>query len=158
MNNITLTHELCAEDRARLDRLAAALEALQPPTVKVDLPLKTIENPDPVQKKLAETLAKAGTVTGATETAQNAPKVETPTTDHPAEEKPTASEPTPKEDAKPASTVEEIRQKIIALVNAGKKPQVQAIITSYAATASQIPEDKRAEAMARLVELEKVTA
>lgn len=158
MNNITLTHELCAEDRARLDRLAAALEALQPPTVKVDLPLKTIENPDPVQKKLAETLAKAEAPVEATETAQNDTKAETPITDHPVEEKPTAEKTAPKEEAKPAPTVEEIRQKIIALVNAGKKPQVQAIITSYAATASQIPEDKRAEAMARLVELEKVTA
>ena len=56
--------------------------------------------------------------------------------------------------AKPAPTVAELQQMVIALVNKGKKADVYTIVKSYAATVSGIPEDKRAECMERLAALE----
>ena len=65
MNRITI--ELCAEDRARLDRLAAALEGMQPPTLHIgglnactalpETPAPVADAPaEPEEKKPAVTL------------------------------------------------------------------------------------------------------
>jgi len=56
MNNITI--ELCADDRARLDRLVAALEAIQIDASKVAKPDPESTSLDDVQQRLAETIAK----------------------------------------------------------------------------------------------------
>lgn len=145
MSNI-ITIELCAEDRARIDRLSKALEALQPPTIHVD---------DPLQKALAEQVAKSekAPTQSPVEPAGEA-KAETPATPQPEAEVATTAEPDPVAEAKPAPTTAELQQKVIALVNKGKKADVAAIVKSYAATVSGIPEDKRAECMDKLNALE----
>lgn len=145
MSNL-ITIELCAEDRARIDRLATALEALQPPTIHMD---------DPVQKALAEQVAKStkAPTESPVEPAGEA-KVETPATPQPEPEAAAVAEPAPVAEAKPVPTTAELQQKVIALVNNGKKADVAAIIKSYAATVSGIPEDKRAEVLDKLNALE----
>ena len=145
MSNL-ITIELCAEDRARIDRLTAALEALQPPTVHVD---------NPIQKALAEQVAKSGKTPAQSpvESAGEA-KAETPATPQTEPEAATVDEPAPVAEEKPAPTTAELQQKVIALVNKGKKAEVAAIVKSYAATVSGIPEDKRVEVMDKLNALE----
>lgn len=145
MSNL-ITIELCAEDRARIDRLATALEALQPPTIRVD---------DPIQKALAEQVAKSekAPAQSPVEPAGEA-KAETPATPQPEPEAVAPAEPAPVAEAKPVPTTAELQQKVIALVNKGKKADVAAIIKSYAATVSGIPEDKRAEVLDKLNALE----
>lgn len=63
----------------------------------------------------------------------------------------------PKVEEKPAPKVtkDEIRTKVVALVNAKKKDQVMAIIKAHAASVTDLPEDKLDEVMAQLVALEK---
>lgn len=145
-NTITVITELCPEDRTRIDRLTAALEALQPPTIHMD---------DPIQKALAEQVAKSekAPAQSPVEPAGEA-KTETPATPQPEPEAATVAEPAPVAEAKPATTVAELQQKVIALVNKGKKADVSAIVKSYAATVSGIPEDKRAEVLDKLNALE----
>ncbi len=149
-NAITIINEFCAEDRARIDRLIAALEALQPQTIHVD---------DPTQKALAEQVAKSEKTPkqSPVEPAETA-EAETPATPQPEPETTATAEPAPKaeavEEKKPAPTTAELQQKVIALVNKGKKAEVAAIVKSYAATVSGIPEDKRAECLDKLNALE----
>jgi hypothetical protein len=125
MNNITI--ELCAEDRARLDRLVAALEANIPTSTTKKTtkkgPAVPVE-PDPdqttiddVQEQLAATLAKA------TEAA---------------EAKAPAPAPVP---ATPAVTEADIRSMARTLIEKGKKPQLKEIVNKYAPSITEIPED-----------------
>lgn len=144
-NHITI--ELCAEDRARIDRLTVALEARvkQAEQIMADM----ADDPKPViiygaQEAPAESPTEAA---GAAE-------AETPATPQPEAEPADTAEPDPVAEAKPAPTTQELQQKVIALVNKGKKADVSAIVKSYAATVSGIPEDKRAECMERLNALE----
>ena len=126
-NNITI--ELCAEDRARLDRLTAALERRACDKC-VEAALAAMNatqqpaTPDPVQKALAEALE----------------QVETP-------QEPAA-------DA-PVVTVEDIRARYVALVSSGKKDEARDTIKSYNVDKiSDIPADKCAEVLAKLNALE----
>lgn len=122
-NNITI--ELCAEDRARLDRLTAALErrACDKCVEAAMAAMSTTQQPatpDPVQKALAEVLEQA---------------------EAPAEA--------------PVVTVEDIRARYVALVSGGKKDEARDTIKSYNVTKiSDIPADKCAEVMAKLNALE----
>lgn len=157
MNNHIII-ELCAEDRARLDRLATALENHAP---KCDTCAKS------VAEGVAEFVAKQTPAERPVEPAE-APKAETPTTVHPAEESLPWEEPAavagPVEDKKPAPTSAELLQKVIDLTNAAKnvsaeqaeavRSKIKAIVCDYAATVSGVPEDKRAECMERLTALE----
>lgn len=158
MSNI-ITIELCAEDRARIDRLTKALEyravAAEHHAAKAE--------PDDIQKALAEQVAKSTKATAEAPTQSpvepaGEAKAETPATPQPEEEAAAVAEPDPKaeavEEKKPAPTTAELQQKVIALVNKGKKAAVAAIVKSYAATVSGIPEDKRAECMDKLNALE----
>lgn len=129
-NNITI--ELCTEDRARIDRLTEALEAMaqqQPRTLyAIDLgsaPAEGIE----IEPQELETV----------EPKQTQPKEENPTQ--------------PKIEP-PAITVEDIRSKVLTLTGAGKKDEVRAIIKEYAEKVGDIPADKRAEVLKRLTSLE----
>lgn len=146
MNEIKIITELCLEDRARIDRLAAALEALQPTTFHVD---------DPLQKALAEQVAKSekNPAQSPAEPA-GAAKAETPATDHPAEESLPWGDPAPVEEPKPVVTRSEVQQAVIMRVRAGLKDSVTAIINDYAERVSGIPEDKLAECLERLNALE----
>lgn len=142
MNKIAI--ELSAEDRARLDRLAEALE-------KISVQAVTAEpaEPDEVQQALTEVLAKAETVTAPTE---EPAKVETPK----AEETPTEAT---KTSEGPKVTLDQIQQKVVQLCAAAggtKKAQVRTIITSYAPTVSALEHqpDKWKEVWEQLTALE----
>lgn len=149
-NQITLAW--CAEDRERIDRLTLALEAFTNQAEKV------APNRDACATSVAEFVAQE--IKGAEAPTQSpvepaeATKAETPATPQPQEEVATTAEPAPTAEVKPAPTTQELQQKVIALVNKGKKAEVSAIVKSYAATVSGIPEDKRAECMSKLNELE----
>ena len=135
MTNL-ITIELCAEDRARLDRLTAALEKR---TTQVDelygkeMPSRTAS--EPAEEKPAETTQ---------------PEQE-PTPEAEPATKP-SNEPT-KETA-PQVTIEDIRGKVLELTGAGKKDEVRAIIHQYATKVPDIPENKRAEVLEKLTKLE----
>ena len=114
MNEIKVTTELCAEDRARLDRLIAALES-------------------------------AGTPYTAPETPVEKPKQEPA---HECGERP--ADPVP-----PKATKADIRTKVVTLVGAKKKAEVESIIKAYAPSVTELPDDKLDEVMQKLTELEK---
>ena len=155
-NNITI--ELCTEDRARLDKLTAALEALQPMTIHWS-PTR-IEQPDPdrltiddVQEALAETLAKATDPAEAPKKAVEEAETSTQTTTPPEEEKPTDKE-TATAPNEPPVTREELKAKVIKLCAKGLKEQTRDIVRAYAQTVTDVPEDKLTECYKKLVALE----
>lgn len=64
---------------------------------------------------------------------------------------PTAVDP----DLKPEKvTVEDLRASVGRLIKMGRKAQAREVVKSYAESVPQIPDDKRAEALHRLIELE----
>lgn len=157
MRNL-ITIELCAEDRARLDRLAAAMEArtAQVETIlagKAETISEPTTAPDPIQAKLAETLAKANEPVEAPKNATEAPETSTQTTTPPEEEKPTGEEP-----AQPTATKTvdraELRAKVIELSAKGLKEQTKDIVRAYAQTVTAVPDDKVTECYEKLVALE----
>lgn len=162
MNNITITHELCTEDRARLDRLGDLLERRIKQAEHIMRHSEGYE-PEPVdldavQQKLAETMARANAPTEAPKNAQEEAEASTLTTTPPNEEKPTAEEIAPTEETKPTVTQAQLQQKITQLAaanNGAKKAQVRGIVKKYAEKVSDLPEDKYSEIWAELIALEK---
>lgn len=126
MTNITI--ELCTEDRARIDRLTEALEAMaqnQPRQLyALDLGI-------------------------APENDAQEPEAATPEQTQPKTEKPAEAE---KE--APAVTVEDLRSKYMSLAASPKKQDAVALIKQYAVKISEIPADKRAEVLEKLSALE----
>lgn len=143
-NNITI--ELCAEDRARLDRLAEALErracdkcvisAVE--CIKTTLETKNESVPQASTKPLTEE---------KTPEVQPATDVEEAQITEPNEEP--ATEPN-----LPTVDRAELRAKVIELSAKGLKEQTRDIIRSYAQTVTAVPEDKVAECYAQLIALE----
>ena len=132
MNIITI--ELCAEDRARLDRLTAALEAARTPVV--------------IEENLVE-LEDYAALETAPETPQNDDEAEGGEITLPEPEEPKSDE----KPASPAVTVEDLRSKYMELSATPKRDQARAIIKAYSEKISEIAEDKRAEVLAKLNEL-----
>lgn len=152
MSNI-ITIELCAEDRARLDRIIEALgnhhncehcvsaaitmtkaaqAEAETPTIAANEPTPTTITPEP--ETPAETPA---------EHPLDAPPIEV--------NEPTAPEPV--EVVNPS----EVRSKVVDLCSKGKKAEAKAIIEAYAPSVSELlklPADKIAEAYAKLNALE----
>lgn len=157
----TITIELCAEDRARLDRLAAAMEAR---TAQVETILagraETNSEPttaqDEIQAKLAETLAKANEPVEAPKNATEEDEVSTPTTTPQEEEMPTQEEPAQAQTEKKV-THDELLAKVVELSakDLKLKAQVRDIILAYAPRVKAVPEDKLNECYAKVVALEK---
>ena len=161
-NNITI--ELCAEDRARIDRLAAAMEAR---TAQVEdiiagraerQEAETVDL-DEVQQKLAEAMAKASAPAEAPKNAPEEAKAETLTTEPQTEEKPVAKEDAPAEPAKPTVTLEQIQQKVVQLAagqGGAKKAKVREIINGYGTKVSDLKDqpDKWDEVWDKLCKLE----
>ena len=146
MSNI-ITIELCAEDRARLDRVIEALEhrpncescvsaaitMTQAAQAEAETPTAEANEPAPTNITLQEETP-----------AETAPE-------HPLDalpfEAPTAPE-APK--VEPA----DIQRKVVDLCSKGKKAEVKDIITAYAPNVSGIPADKLAEVLEKLNALE----
>lgn len=140
-NHITI--ELCAEDRARLDRLAEALEK--------SCSTKTVEQTDdPVEKALKAALDRASK---APESHAETAEEQTPTTTPQTEEKPTREETEPTAPIKTVTRAE-LGTKVREMMTKGFKEQTKEIVKSYAPTVPGVPEDKVAECYARLVALE----
>jgi predicted transcriptional regulator len=162
MSNI-ITIELCAEDRARLDRLAEALERKACEKC-VSAALEVIGNEkqptetDPVQQAFADVLAKANTPTEKPTEATGASTAEAAPIDHPAEEDLPDEADAPAEEAKPTVTQDQLQQKVMQLAaanNGALKAKVREIVNAYAKKVSDVPEDKRAEVWDKLTALEK---
>ena len=139
-NNITI--ELCAEDRARLDRLAEALERRA-----CDKCVSTaVECTQPTHEPKTEPVPQATTEPLPEEIIQVDPPQ-------------SLEDPTPIEEpaaAPIAPTVDraELRAKVIELSAKGLKEQTRDIIRSYAQTVTTVPDDKVAECYAQLMALE----
>lgn len=168
MNNITLTVQLCEEDRARLDKIIEKLGALSTrpdcsQCVKdvaktIDLANAAIDSQDEVQKKLAEVIAR----TEAPKNAQDAPEAPTPTenpTENPTEvENVEQAEPADatetQEVTKPNVTMAMLTNKAITLSAAGKTALVREVVHQYSKTVTSLPEDKWDEVYEKLTKLE----
>lgn len=137
MNKITI--ELCAEDRARLDNIFKALEAI----VGHGLALDPKEAAAPTEEEPKVEAPKPAPV--------EEPKQAEPAKPEPVE---APAEPTPAPAAAPKVSTEELQSKVVQLVRTGKKDEARAIVTEYAKSVSEIPEDKRAEVLSRLTALE----
>lgn len=120
----TITIELSAEDRARLDALREALEKLAPPVVTFDL--------DTLRVALQPETAPTPETTPAEPETPAQPAVEPQAT----------------------VSAQELQSKVLELISAGKKAEVKAIVKQYAERVSAVPEDKLAECMAKLTALE----
>lgn len=129
MNTITI--ELCAEDRQRLDNILAALIATRP-------------NCERCAGYVAEMFT-----SGSENLTAEQPEEEQKATDTPQEE--TAPEP----EKQPCSIKrEDVQSEVVRLTRAGHRDTVRGIVKSYAPCVSEIPEDKLGEVMARLKEVE----
>lgn len=129
MNTITI--ELCAEDRARLDRILDALTSHD-------------------CSRCANDVAKY--VVGTLETAQE--PAEAP---EPIKEETTQPEPevvAPAAEAAETVSLADIQKKVVALSAAGKKAEVREIVTKYASRVSAIPVEHTAEVWQQLCALE----
>lgn len=152
MNQITI--ELSAEDRARIDRLTAAIEKR---TAQVDALVEsgatvyvdnTVNTTPTEPQKEAQEAPKAETQESAPQTTENG----TDAKDAPVEQ------PEPVK-AEPSVTLEQIQQKVVQLAagNGGaKKAQVREIISAYGTKVSDLKEqpDKWDEVWAKLTALE----
>lgn len=152
MNNINITTEMCAEDRARIDRLIAALESLvndmEPPVVALaGTPFQTEQPAEIVLDILKEGTGVArGTIAEEELLTPAEPETAPEEVGEPADE--------PEEKEVPEHTKAELQQKVISIVTAGKKDEVKAIIEQYAERVSAIPDEKINEVWDKLTKLE----
>lgn len=159
MNNITI--ELCAEDRARLDKLTDALEArVAQVRYCITNGLLTIdEAPDEVNEALKQVLADAEEASAkAAKKPQDEAEAPNPT-ENPTEALNEAqAEPAKatqaEEPKKPTVTMQMLTNKAITLSAAGKKDQVRDVVHQYAKTVTSLPADKWDEVWEKLNELE----
>jgi hypothetical protein len=139
-NNIII--ELCAEDRARLDRLTEALD-------------KVATNPVPIFQITAEP------PTAAQEVPKEEPQELAPqTTESATQPEPESVAPIVSEEPTPRITLTDIQSKVMQLATANggaKKTQVRGIISAYGAKVSDLKEqpDKWTEVWAKLTALER---
>lgn len=135
----TITIELCAEDRARLDHINVNLTALI---------MRVMGNQAP---DMGEVLQKAAPELAEKLAAQH--PVADPFKELPKAEPVPFEQEAPKQEA-PQYKLEDIQQKVVALSASGKKAEVREIVKSYAEKVSAIPADKFGEVMAKLIGLE----
>lgn len=151
MSNI-ITIELCAEDRARLDRI---IEALGNHHNCEHCVSAAITMTKAAQAEAETPTAEANEPAPTTITPQEETPAETPT-EHPLDAPPIeVDEPTAPE--APKVEPSEVRSKVVDLCSKGKKAEAKAIIEAYAPSVSELlklPADKIAEAYAKLNALE----
>lgn len=140
-NSITI--ELCAEDRARLDKLSAQLEAVaRGLTARCDAcaedALKLFNLGGPVAVNVAPPEAEIGEAAAG------------PQTTPPAPGKPASA---PQAAPAPTYTHDDLRAEFVRLSNKGLRDQAKTLIQSYAATIKDVPADKLGEVIARLKEV-----
>lgn len=136
----TITIELCAEDRARLDHINVNLTEL---ILRV-MGSQKIDMGEVLRKTAPELAGKLAEQHPVTEPFQELPKAEPVPFEQPEPPKPET----------PQCKLADIQQKVVALSASGKKAAVREIVKSYAEKVSAIPEDKFGEVMTRLTGLE----
>lgn len=139
MNEIKIITELCAEDRARIDKLTAALEGFTAGLTTVGIPYAVNNDYNDYNAPKDETPAEP-------ESIPTEPKSIPTEVGAPAEE--------PEEKEVPEHTLAELQQRVIGLVTAGKRDEVKAIIEQYAERVSALPPEKINEVWDKLTELE----
>lgn len=160
-NNITI--ELCAEDRARIDKLTDALERrIRQAQYIIEHSAQPEPGPEPqddLQEKLAAAVAsvKPSDVEGA-KNVQDAQEAPTPTENptepiNEAQEAP-AEATQAEEPKKPTVTMQMLTNKAITLSAAGLKDKVRDVVHQYAKTVTSLPEDKWDEVYEKLNALE----
>lgn len=153
MNNINVTVNLCAEDRARLDKIIDLLSARASEELKSSAEAKP---QDDIQKKLAEVVASVSTETveNATDEAETPTTTENPTEPiNEAQEEP-AEATQAEEPKKPTVTMAMLTNKAITLSAAGLKDKVRDVVHQYAKTVTSLPADKWDEVYEKLNALE----
>lgn len=161
MTENTITIRLSDDDRARLDRLAEALERRNCDSCMSSALAYKEAVFSEAEQKLAETLAKASTPAETPKNATESTEIATPPVTQPEEKTPTVAEnATPCETNKPTVTLEQIQQKVVQLAagNGGaKKAKAREIINAYGAKVSDLKDrpDKWAEVMDKLTKLER---
>lgn len=165
MNVITI--ELCAEDRARLDRLAEALEkrncesCVQSALKAHNELIAMLQEPaeaDPLKQKLEQLLAGKAKPAATPENAPGAAEsAQVSRASHPADDVTPWAEVAPSPVPEPQREVDLAEfQKALTLRCAESeemKAKVRALLHEYAPAASKVPEDKRAEVLDRLAQL-----
>lgn len=152
MNNITLTAELGPESQAKLDKILAALEGIGHHNCKGCVESATSMAIDAMGASAAPAEKPAAPASAAEPAA--------PETAQPAEEVSPVVEPEPATaPAVPKYTKEDV-QALVQKLAAPNSPEhkrtgAKAIVKSYGAKVSDIPEDKYPEVMDRLTELDK---
>ncbi len=139
MNNLNLTIELCVEDRARLDAILAALQAVGTP-FSPPAPAQTVET-------APETHDAPAPVTSGPETEQPAQTVETAPETHDAPTTVTGS-PEPEQPAQDMQDGTEtqhathgmVQDLVITLSSWGHKSEAREIVQRYAPRVSAIPD------------------
>ena len=154
MNEIKIIHELCAEDRARIDRLTLALENNVHDCERcTQTAIKMMqETPKIIHMMQRPTPHEEPTEAPETPTAEAAP------IDHPADESPAEEAPASTEEEKLSITQDQLQQKVMQLAaanNGALKAKVREIVNTYAKKVSDIPEGVRTEVWKKLTELEK---
>lgn len=136
----TITIELCAEDRARLDKIIEGLSNLTAPAITIVT--QKVEAP-------------------AEETTVPQEATETHTDENVTSAEEVASQPEPVEDIptqmKPLVTHDMIRQKVTQLMASGdpqKKDATRNIVKAYANNVTSLPQDKWPEIWDKLTALE----
>lgn len=148
-NAINLTVELGPESQAKLDKILAALEGLRPNCHSctetalhiMGENLKACHEAEPAETDTAPT---------------NAAEPVTLETAHPVDEVSPHGEPEPAEQpAAPKYTKADVLAMVqkLAAPNSPKREQAKAIIKSYGAKVSDVPEDKYPEVMDKLTKL-----
>lgn len=154
MNTINLTTELCAEDRARIDKLTATLE-------KVAAGLSSVGTPYAIGVDLANEPSYTNNRVPSPEKNERKPLDEAPVDPDSCnvtleEHEDFVEVVVPDEPAAPQHTKAELQQKVVSLVSAGKKEEVKEIIKQYAAKVSEVPAEKVDEVWDKLEQLEEV--
>ena len=157
----TITVRLSDDDRARLDKLTNALEALSRVVPNCDSCVQSAIKLTQATAAPAEPTETSQEPAGAME--EKSADKNTPEQNEPAvaaEEPQEAVEPTPEpvepEPAKPSVTLEQIQQKVVKLAAAGKKAEVREIVTAYGSKVSDLKDqpDKWDEVWGKLTALE----
>ena len=135
MNTITLTIQLCEEDRARLDAILQEVRVISDTTELTRL-----------------AVAEGKTLTATQAVAAEQPEVEELPGQMPLED--VEPQEVVEETTLPWVTLADIQKKVVGLSTAGKKAAVKEVIQAYAPKVSAIPEDKYYEVLEKLTELE----
>ncbi len=144
MNTITI--ELCAEDRARLDRIAELLTNVGKCGAS-----------KPVTTDKADVLASIGAERPVYDTEEDESQGNTQAQPEKVPEAPPAAQTVTTEESKaqtaPEVKLEELQRLVVTLARGGKKEEVRELVKSYADKVTEIPAEKRGEVYAQLLKI-----